>query len=243
MKGTLVPDKLTPCTTADVLKAFRGALETVTGKTPSNATLAVLVAQSALETGRWKSLHCWNFGNVKASAAYEWLYCQFRCNEVINGKVVWFDPPHPQTNFRAFTSIDTGALDHIRFLSKSKRYSQAWLAAEHGNPDAFVAALKIAGYFTADEGPYRKSVASLFNEHLALLRKSTTEPPPAMRPTLREGSVGSDVRYLQSLLPGCKVDGSFGPATKQLLIVFQRAAGLLPDGICGAKTWRELEEG
>lgn len=182
MKATLVQDKLTPCTAADVLRAFRSALETLTGKTPSNAQLAVLVAQSALETGRWRSIHCWNFGNVKAGPDYEWLYCQFRCNEVINGHVEWFDPPHPQCNFRAFTSIDTGALAHLRFLSGLKRYAGAWKAAEQGDPAAFVHALKLAGYFTADETPYRRSVVSLFNEYMRLLanepRDTEPSPPP-----------------------------------------------------------------
>lgn len=180
VKATLVPDKLTPCTAADVVRVFRSAMETVTGVTPKPEHLAVLVAQSALETGRWKSLHCWNFGNVKASASYEWLYCQFRCNEVINGKVVWFDPPHPQCNFRAFTSIDTGALDHIRFLSLSKRYARAWAAAISGDPATFVHALKASGYFTADEKPYLKAVLSLFREFLPLCQSPDrdTEPPP-----------------------------------------------------------------
>jgi flagellum-specific peptidoglycan hydrolase FlgJ len=163
-----------------VLRAFRSALETLTGKTPSNAQLSVLVAQSALETGRWRSIHCWNFGNVKAGPDYEWLYCQFRCNEVIAGKVEWFDPPHPQCNFRAFTNIDTGALAHLRFLSGLKRYAGAWKAAEQGDPAAFVHALKLAGYFTADETPYRRAVVPLFNEYMRMLASepSDTEPSP-----------------------------------------------------------------
>ena len=169
VKATLIPDKLTPCSALQVAKAFRGAMETLEGATPRTIRLAVLVAQSALETGRWRSVHCWNFGNVKAGPDYEWLYTQFRCNEVINGKAVWFDPPHPQCNFRAFTSIDSGALDHIRFLSSSKRYASAWEAARKGDPAEFVHALKASGYFTADEGPYLKAVVALFNEYSRLL--------------------------------------------------------------------------
>src|SRR6185436_11456761 len=179
MKATLIPDRITPCTPLEVARVFRSALEAVTGKMTTNAHIAVLVAQSALETGRWKSIHCWNFGNVKASQTYEWLYTQYRCNEVINGKVQWFDPPHPQCNFRAFTDIEAGALDHIRLLSQSKRYVGAWHAAEQGNPAAFVHALKQAGYFTADEAPYLHAVTSLFREYLRLLAdpERDTEPP------------------------------------------------------------------
>ncbi len=257
VKATLVPDKLTPCEPLQVARAFRSALETVTGATPSNAHLAILVAHSALETGRWKSIHCWNFGNVKASSTYEWLYCQYRCNEVIDGKLQWFDPPHPQCNFRAFASIDAGALDHIRFLSQSKRYAAAWEAAKSGDPSRFVTALKAAGYFTADEGPYKKAVISLFNEYLRLLSGSgemqthDTEPQlPAVDPTLRLGASGPHVVILQELLnnksdlhstvPPLKVDGQFGPKTAAAVMSFQRRAGLDADGCVGPRTWEAL---
>jgi hypothetical protein len=182
MKATLIPDQLTPLDAKTVALAFRGAYETVCGTTPSNACLALLVAQSALETGRWKSIHCYNFGNVKASPDYYGYYCQFRCNEVINGKVEWFDPPHPQCNFRAFPSCEVGALDHIRFLAQRKRYAKAWEVAKVGMPLAFVEALKAAGYFTADAGPYARAVVSLWKEYLGMverLKEVDTEPAAA----------------------------------------------------------------
>lgn len=254
MKGALIPDKLTPCEPMQVARAFRAALETVTGVTPSNAHLAILVGHSALETGRWKSIHCWNFGNVKASATYEWFYTQYRCNEVINGKLEWFDPPHPQCNFRAFTSIDAGALDHIRFLSQSKRYAAAWEAAKSGDPARFVTALKAAGYFTADEGPYKRAVVSLFNEYLRMLSGSgempthDTEPtlPAVPRRTLRWSMNGEDVRELQSLLNqsghALACDGNFGRITEAAVKSFQRRAGLEVDGVVGAATWKALTD-
>lgn len=183
MKATLVPDQLTPLDAKTVALAFRGAYETVCGRTPSNACLALIVAQSALETGRWKSIHNWNFGNEKASPDYFGLYCQFRCNEVINGRVEWFDPPHPQCNFRAFGSADAGAIDHLRFLSGRKRYAKAWEILQTGMPLAFVEALKAAGYFTADAGPYARAVVSLWKEYCSLVERlkgeEPTEPSPA----------------------------------------------------------------
>ncbi len=180
MRAKLVSDLLTVCTAPQYIAAVRSGLETLAGKTPSSAHVAVLTAQSALESGRWKSMHRFNPGNIKASESYEYLYCQFRCNEVIGGKVRWFDPPHPQTNFRAFLDLDTGVLDYLRFLSQRTHYSQAWLAAEAGDPARFVHALKTAGYFTADEAPYRRAVASLFNEYLRLIvdPASDTRPDP-----------------------------------------------------------------
>jgi hypothetical protein len=181
VKAKLVTDLLTPCDAPTYLRAIRGGLETLSGRTPSNAHVAVLTAQSALESGRWKSMHRFNPGNIKASDTYGYLFCQFRCNEVIGGKVQWFEPPHPQTNFRAFLDLETGVLDYLRFLSQRARYSSSWHAAESGDPALFVHALKNAGYFTADEAPYRRAVQSLFNEYLRLMVETDrdTLPDPA----------------------------------------------------------------
>lgn len=178
MKATLLPDAITQLTPSQVIRAFRSAYGTVCGKDPSRECLALLVAQSALETGRWRSIHRFNFGNVKASQDYTGYYVQFRCNEVINGKLQWFDPPHSQCNFRAFESDETGAIDHLRFLSQRKRYAHAWEVAQSGMPLAFVDALKRAGYFTADEQPYARAVASLWREYMALTDKVDHDTMP-----------------------------------------------------------------
>lgn len=57
--------------------------------------------------------------------------------------------------------------------------------------------------------------------------------------TIRKGSRGSDVKYLQSLLHLAE-DGIFGPMTQEAVIEFQRQHGLTPDGIVGPKTWFAL---
>lgn len=68
---------------------------------------------------------------------------------------------------------------------------------------------------------------------------------------LRKGSTGPQVKTLQRLLlalgykmkDGWKtygVDGSFGTATYNAVIQFQKAKGLGQDGIVGAKTWNAL---
>lgn len=174
---TLLADAITPLTAAQVIRCFRSAYGTVMGKDPTRECLALLVAQSALETGRWRSIHRFNFGNVKASQDYTGYYCQFRCNEVINGKLQWFDPPHPQCNFRAFDSDEAGAIDHLRFLSQRKRYARAWEVAQSGMPLAFVDELARAGYFTASKEPYARAVASLWREYCALIDTSRDTMP------------------------------------------------------------------
>lgn len=69
----------------------------------------------------------------------------------------------------------------------------------------------------------------------------STEPNGGL-PTLRRGARGEHVRTLQE---GLKVtaDGIFGAATEATLRTWQRAHGLVPDGIVGPKTWAALKAG
>ena len=183
MKAELLPDELTPLTLWDVLRGIRSAFGTVEGTDPSNQCLAILTAQSALESGRWRSCHRYNLGNVKAGQSYEGYYCQFPCDEIINGKREVFRPPHPQTSFRAFLNLETGCLDQVSILRR--RFPAAFGAAKAGDVPGFVHALKLSGYFTASEAPYLKAVLSLTNEYarsLAEPDRDTEPPPPSLEP-------------------------------------------------------------
>jgi peptidoglycan hydrolase-like protein with peptidoglycan-binding domain len=68
---------------------------------------------------------------------------------------------------------------------------------------------------------------------------------PRADPLLQQGSTGSAVVELQTLLakagfsPGA-ADGNFGPMTKTAVMNFQRARGLGADGIVGPATWAAL---
>ena len=57
--------------------------------------------------------------------------------------------------------------------------------------------------------------------------------------TLRKGDKGDDVKTLQRLL-GVAVDGDFGQKTHDALVAWQKAHGLVADGIAGEKTWKAL---
>ena len=75
-------------------------------------------------------------------------------------------------------------------------------------------------------------------------------PIPANKPTLRKGSSGVYVALMQTLLidHGFSVgpsgaDGRFGSNTLEAVKDFQRASGLVVDGVCGKNTWAALESG
>ncbi len=64
----------------------------------------------------------------------------------------------------------------------------------------------------------------------------TRKKPPMSRSTIRLGSKGHDVTAWQMVL-GVKHDGHFGPATQLATEAWQRAHGLAPDGVVGARSW------
>lgn len=75
------------------------------------------------------------------------------------------------------------------------------------------------------------------------------EPDPSgWRPTIRRGSKGNDVAYVQAILAdlgydlgNAGVDGDFGRKTEEAVVAFQKANGLNPDGVVGPLTYAALE--
>ena len=71
--------------------------------------------------------------------------------------------------------------------------------------------------------------------------------PVQQRPTLSEGSKSDDVEFLQTKLNilgfDCgTADGIFGSKTKKAVRALQTERNLSADGICGPKTWAEINK-
>ena len=58
--------------------------------------------------------------------------------------------------------------------------------------------------------------------------------------TLRKGSRSIAVKFMQERI-GASADGIFGRNTKARLVKWQRANGLVADGVCGPQTWGRLQ--
>lgn len=92
---------------------------------------------------------------------------------------------------------------------------------------------------------YRQAVQSAMEEGVEVTYIDVT---PNVRPTLRKGSNGEDVRTLQTALNafrqygGLDVDGMYGRSTEASVRAFQGDNGLTPDGVTGPLTWAKLEE-
>jgi hypothetical protein len=201
--ATYTPDVLTPMSFELAAEAMRAALRAQLESAPSEPALALALAKTALETGRWQKIHCFNWGNIKASPKYEGMYTCFGCDEVFGNKRVWFDPDtpydpsdplalpnprfpkpplppgNPQTRFRAYANRFDGAYQYVEFVA-SGRYVDAWKELLEGNARGYVSALKRKNYFTADEGDYVKAVISLQSEMLKRLQGVL--PPLDQRP-------------------------------------------------------------
>lgn len=268
MKATLIAAQKTPLSLLDCLWAFRIAYEKLEGIAPSIDCLALLVGQSALETGNWRSMYCYNFGNAKASPRAEGFYCQFPCSEVdSNGVEHHYRPPHPQTNFRAYLSAPDGAVAALAIIRS--QWPQAWRKAQQGDVTAFCERLRNergtdakgnpkAAYFTANLAKYTGGVARCRAQARAELERNrqilqTTPPaPPGQelrieRPTLRLGAKNLPyVRELQALLneagatPELVVDGNFWSKTEIAVKQYQSSHGLTADGVVGPITWQSL---
>jgi hypothetical protein len=196
--ATYVEPAVTVLSWNDAATALRWALEGP-NSTPSPEVLSLCLAKSALETGRWTKIWNYNFGNVKAGGSYVGMFTCIRLNEVIGGKVKWFDPDsegfavppgHPQTRMRAFANAWDGAQAYIEVLQE--RFRPAYDSMLTGNAEKYVRTLKRLNYFTADEEPYLRGVQSLQREFMAKLQGLPHED-------VRLDDLSADVERLQKL--------------------------------------------
>lgn len=181
MNALLITDLITTLSLEEGLMALADGFRVIMNSAPPRGCLAVLGAQSVLETGSFQKMHRWNAGNMKKPATWEGLYTRFKCDEIFdpatakraqqlgpcsvapwkggpNMRVVLV-PPHPWTEFVAFDTAAKGMAEHIKLLSCTDRYRTAWSRAYAGDVIGTAQALHTASYFTADLDPYAKGMA------------------------------------------------------------------------------------
>lgn len=186
-----LPDRLTPGTPSEVYAALRRAWVAQLGTEPKRASLLILCAQWALETGWGKSCHGWNLGNVKGkpdgSDGRSWAF--FACNEILpvgmarnyvaragqrrdgNGPSAVITRAtataatvwfYPPHPGCCFRAYATLDEGAADYLGLlRKRFASAWPAVVAGDPAAFGRALKAAHYYTADEAEYTRGLVSI----------------------------------------------------------------------------------
>jgi hypothetical protein len=170
-----IQDKKTILSEGEATYSLREAFKNVFVHYPSDKSLAILFAHTALETAHFKSIHFWNYGNVKKIHQPDdgYKFTMYPAGELENGHYVPYNPPDTKCHFRAYKSAIDGAEAYIRFLTKKPThpgsigdYTKAWQKILEGDPKAYSHELKIASYYSAKEEDYTPTVISLFNGFL-----------------------------------------------------------------------------
>jgi hypothetical protein len=179
--GVERPCKATPVTPEQVFLALGLAWQTLTGSTPDRKIIHILHAQSALETGHWKSIYNYNLGGAKKHGTCDWTHFTTteRLSHPVADKLISSAKPGEVTVlkvddkfktvkvsgkqsmncFASWEDLDTAAKDHLALLFN--RFPKAIEQAKKGDAKAYVRELKRAGYFTASEEEYSKIVDSI----------------------------------------------------------------------------------
>lgn len=131
------------------------------GVMPSKEQVAMVLSQNALETGHRKSMWNYNVGNITTSGKDQYDYFDdLTTNEQIKPGT-W---KKMNLKYRAYPSLKDGIKDYLKFIS-GKRYSDAWKHILNPNPVEFSKALKAAGYYTANEAGYTKTLSKLYDQY------------------------------------------------------------------------------
>jgi len=86
---------------------------------------------------------------------------------------VTFQPPHPQTRFRAYESLEAGAKDWMAFLERlCVKNPELRGALESGDPEAYARELKRCGYYTASAGAYAQGLSAHMNQEVKKAARS-----------------------------------------------------------------------
>lgn len=186
-------DKLTPVRSEDLCRELAGVWLDTMPTRPTKASIALLVAQWALETGWGNSMHCYNVGNIKSSQNDGRCWTFFPCGEElpestavrmrdaspslvvirklysvqVNGQPVSMASVYfrPKHPVTRFRAYRTLRAGVIDYLSLIRnRFKAAWPAVLRANPAEFARALKRAGYYTADENDYAKGLVGIHSK-------------------------------------------------------------------------------
>lgn len=154
--------------------------------------------------------------------------------------------------FRQYDTVEDSVCDYMDMLLHCKRYRGAVCAR---SPQESIKGIIAGGYATGPK--YVSAIVNLINTYNltqydkmsnAEYKNTAVCPYAETSAILRRGMRGDKVKYLQWMLNNNKkhkvttaIDGAFGPSTESAVIAFQKANGLVPDGIVGKLTWGKLK--
>jgi hypothetical protein len=183
------------------------------------------VKNPASQATRWSRLYL-PASKISAQAAFE--STSWGLGQVMGAHWKWLGYASPAAMLRRARSGAAGQIElMVRYIEKAglvdelQRLDFAAFTRGYNGPGGIK-----AGYHTRMKAAYG--------------RWAGKEAVSGASGMLRMGSKGAKVRELQALLVraghAVKVDGDFGPSTKQAVVAFQKANKLTVDGVAGPET-------
>lgn len=145
-----VRTRATPLSPGQIKSSLAVAYQKLHGRSAPRELLDTLTAQVCTETASGARMHDFNFGGIKGEGP-SGLTARVHTREILDGREVKI-----QDGFRAYRTPIEGAIDYVAFLER--RFPKALDAAEKGDVNGYVGALKAGRYFTADESAYAAAV-------------------------------------------------------------------------------------
>lgn len=139
--------------------------------------------------------------------------------------------------FRAYDSINDAVEDYYDMLASCFRYKAC---LNQSDPLKCITAIKNGGYATSPT--YITTIMGIINKYNLTQYDSVVT---GKRATVKMGSRGSDVTYLQQRLTAKgygvgNIDGIFGIKTLEAVRAFQVENNLAVDGVVGFNTWNKI---
>jgi hypothetical protein len=142
----------TPLAAAQARAVMMNAWKEYFTKPPTIGQMAMILAHTALETGRWKKMYGNNWGFITTA-----------------GGLDYYILPDNPLKFRWYPSLDAGARDYLSFMYQ--HMNSAYELWDSDNPMAYVHELRKKHYFCGDEADcdrvepgYVRAVTGLYNE-------------------------------------------------------------------------------
>ena len=200
-----------------------------------------VIAQACIESNYGLSKLSANYHNyfgMKCGSSWKGRSVNMATKEEYNSQLVSI-----RDNFRAFDNMTEGVKGYFDFIS-TKRYANL---KDASTPREYLELIKKDGYATSSSyvntnmNVVTKFDLTQFDDNIVGVSNPYKEP----QALLRKGMKGNDVKWLQYELnkhgSNLAVDGDFGEKTRTAVMTYQKANGLVSDGIVGAKTLAKLK--
>ena len=199
---------------------------------------SAMIAQACIESGYNTSLLSMKYHNyfgMKCGSSWKGPSVNLATKEEYNSQLVSI-----RDNFRAYPDMISGVKGYFDFISTS-RYANLKGAA---TAQEYLELIKRDGYATSSS--YVNTCMNVVNRYGLDTKFDVFYAPsfPLPTTTLKRGSRGEDVKWLQQKLTEKgylvgTIDGIFGNRTEQAVKSFQMDAFV--DGICGKLTIEKLK--